>query len=125
MRIPAVLTILLCLMVPALAGSEKGYVEAWAAANAGKTHLRLPDGTRCDVVTATGAVEVVFAPRWQDAVGQSLYHATQLNKHPGIVLIMTGPKDAIYRQRLDTTITIFNLPIHVWEVGAGAAKPAP
>jgi hypothetical protein len=85
--------------------------------------VRLPDGTRCDVVTETHAVEVVFADRWQDGIGQALYHATQLNKHPGMVLIMRGANDAMYRQRLDATITIFNLPIEVWEVGVGATKP--
>jgi hypothetical protein len=126
MRASVILTICLGLMISAArAESEKSYVQAWALAHKGKASVRLADGTRCDVVTATHAVEVVVAPRWQDAIGQALYHATQLNKHPGIVLIMNGPKDAIYRQRLDATVTIFNLPIEVWEVGAGAAKPKP
>ena len=110
----------LCLAGAAVAASEKSYSQAWAAANKGKTNVRLGDGTRCDIVTATHAVEVSFAPNWQDAVGQALFHATELNKHPGIVLIMLSAKDAVYRQRLDSTIAIFNLPIDVWEVGPGA-----
>jgi hypothetical protein len=85
-------------------------------------NVRLQDGTRCNVETPTHAVQVAFAPKWQEAVGRALYAATQLNKRAGIVLIFQSPKDAIYRQRLDTTIGIFNLPIDVWEVGASAQK---
>lgn len=102
--------------------SEKTYAQAWATANKGTQNVRMHDGTRCDVLTATHAVEVTFASQWQDAVGRALYQASQLNKHPGIVLIVEDAKDAVYRQRLDTTITVFNLPIDVWEVGAAAAK---
>ncbi len=124
MRIPALLAAGLILTAAARADSEKDYVLAWAAANHGKTNVSLADRTRCDVVTATHAVEVVFAARWQNAVGQALYHATQLNKQPGIVLIMEGPKDAVYRQRLDATLAVFNLPIQVWEIPA-EPKSAP
>jgi hypothetical protein len=122
MRAVLLLAIAVGLASSAFAESEKSYVEAWAQANKGKVNVRLADGTRCAVVTATHAVEFSFARKWQEAVGRALYQATQLNKHPGIVLILSGPKDAVYRQRLDATIAIFNLPIEVWEVGAGAAK---
>ena len=107
---------------PAFAASEKSFSQAWALANKGTQNVRLQDGTRCDVLTATHAVEVTFAARWQEAIGRALYQAAQVNKHPGIVLIVEKPADAVYRQRLDTTITVFNLPIEVWEVGASAAK---
>ncbi|MGH8046092.1 MAG: hypothetical protein ACREKL_02495 [Chthoniobacterales bacterium] len=108
-------------VLPAFASSEKSYSETWAAANKGTLNVRLQDGTRCDVLTPTHAVEVSFAKDWQDAVGRALYQAAQLNKHAGILLILENEKDSVYRERLDTTISVFNLPIEVWEVGAGAA----
>jgi hypothetical protein len=115
--------LLICLCAaPAFAASEKSYAETWAAANKGTLNVRMRDGTRCDVLTAKHAVEVAFAAQWQDAIGRALYQASQLNKHPGIVLIVEDAKDAVYRQRLDTTITVFNLPIDVWEVGSAATK---
>ena len=104
------------------AESEKDYARAWASANEGKVNLRLADGTRCDVATPRHAVEVAFAPKWQEAIGRALYQATQLNKKAGIVLIVKEPKETVYRQRLDTTIGIFNLPIEVWEIGPAAVK---
>ena len=113
---------LLMWTLSAVGETEKDYVQAWATANHGKMNVRLTDGTRCDVVTSTHAVEVTFAPKWQEAIGRTLYQASQLNKHAGIVLILKDPKEAVYRQRLDTTIGIFNLPIEVWEVGAAAGK---
>ncbi len=106
----------------AQAASERSHVDAWAAANKGTPHVRLADGTRCDVVTGTHAIEVTFAPKWQEAIGRALYHASQLNKHAGIVLIFKGAQDEVYRQRLDTTVAVFNLPIDVWETGPGASK---
>jgi hypothetical protein len=124
MRCFALLAIWLGLSVPVLAESEKAYVQTWATAHQGRANVRLPDGTRCAVVTSTHAVEFAFGRKWQEAVGRALYEASQLNKHPGIVLIMEDSGDAVYRQRLDTTITVFNLPIDVWEVGAGAEKDA-
>jgi len=122
MRPLVVLAVWFCAAVSAVASSEKEYAKSWAEANKGTLNVRMRDGTRCDVLTPTHAVEVSFAPLWQDAIGRALYQAMQLNKHAGIVLILKSEKDAVYRQRLDTTITVFNLPIDVWEVGAGAAK---
>jgi hypothetical protein len=124
-RVFSLLILCFAFAFPAKAESEKAFVQTWAAANKGKVNVRLADGTRCAVVTATHAVDFAFAAKWQDAVGQALYHASQLNKHPGIVLIMADAKDAVYRQRLDATISVFNLPIDVWEIGAGAAKQTP
>lgn len=114
--------LLLSALVPAFGRSEKEYGRDWAAAHNGQVNVRSRDGTRCDVLTPTHAVEVTFASQWQDAVGRTLYQAMQLNKHAGVVLIMESEKDDVYRQRLDTMITVFNLPIDVWEVGAGAGK---
>lgn len=110
------------LMASAFGASEKSCVKAWAEANKGTPNVRLADGTRCDVATPTHAIEVTFAPKWQEAVGRALYQASQLNKHAGIVLIFTSEKDEVYRQRLDSTIAIFNLPIDVWETGPGSSK---
>ena len=48
----------------------------------------LGDRTRCDIVTATHAIEVDFADKWAEAIGQSLSYALQLNLKPAIALIL-------------------------------------
>ena len=40
---------------------EKWYQEEWCEAHNGRVEVALPDGTRCDCVTATQAIEFDFA----------------------------------------------------------------
>ena len=48
----------------------------------------MPDGTRCDILIDTHAIEVDFADKWAEAVGQSLNYAIQTGKKAGIVLVL-------------------------------------
>ena len=49
--------------------------------------MTMPDGTRCDILTDTHAIEVDFADKWAEAIGQSLNYAMQTGKKAGIVLV--------------------------------------
>jgi hypothetical protein len=82
----------------------------------GQVEVVLPDGTRCDCVTDTHAIEFDFGDHWSEAVGQSAYYAIQTGKKAGIVLILETMKDRKYWIRLNTTIEHFNLPIDTWNV---------
>lgn len=75
-----------------------------------------PDGTRCDILTDEYAIEVDFANKWAEAIGQALNYAIQFNKRPGIVLISESPNDYKYIVRLNTIIAHFKLPIRLWRV---------
>ena len=77
----------------------------------------LSDGTRCDCLTDTHAIEFDFGSGWAEAVGQSAYYAIQTGKKAGIVLILETMEDRKYWIRLNTTIEHFNLPIDTWSVG--------
>ena len=46
------------------------------------------DGTRCDILTATHAIEVDFAKKWAEAIGQSLHYALHTGKRPAVALIV-------------------------------------
>jgi len=80
----------------------------------GKAELLLPDATRCDLVTDTHAVEIDFADKWTEAIGQSLYYAFQTNKKPGIILIMEDKKDERHFLKVRSVIMNYNLPIEVF-----------
>ena len=67
---------------------EKWYQEQWCEENKGQIEVSLPDGTRCDCVTDTHAIEFDFGKNWAEAIGQSSYYALQTKKRPGIVLIL-------------------------------------
>ncbi len=93
---------------------EKWYQQKWCEVHKGLVEVVLPDGTRCDCVTDTHAIEFDFGNNWAEAVGQSAYYALQTGKKAGIVLILETMKDRKYWIRLKTTIEHFNLPIDTW-----------
>ena len=96
---------------------EKWYQQKWCEANKGQVEVVLADGTRCDCVTDTHAIEFDFGDNWSEAVGQSAYYSIQTEKKAGIVLILESMKDRKYWIRLNTTIEHFNLPIDTWSIG--------
>ena len=55
----------------------------------GKVEYRLPDATRVDILTDTLAIEVDFAKKWYEAVGQSCHYARCTDRPPAILLIVT------------------------------------
>jgi len=54
----------------------------------GESEYDLSDGTRVDILTRTHAIEIDYAYKWAEAVGQSLYYAEMAERDPGIVLIL-------------------------------------
>jgi hypothetical protein len=95
---------------------EKWYQEKWCEAHEGEVEVVLPDGTRCDCVTDTHAIEFDFGSKWAEAIGQSAYYSLQTDKKAGIVLILETLKDRKYWIRLNTTIEHFNLLIDTWSI---------
>jgi hypothetical protein len=77
----------------------------------------MPDGTRCDCLTDTHAIEFDFGNKWAEAIGQSAYYALQTNKKAGVVLILETLKEKKYWIRLNSTIEHFALPIDTWNIG--------
>jgi hypothetical protein len=51
---------------------EKWYQRRWCVENRGELEVVLPDGTRCDCLTATNAVEFDFGAKWAEAIGTGL-----------------------------------------------------
>lgn len=78
----------------------------------GRVEVTLDDQTRVDVLTDTFAIEVDFAEKWSQSVGQSLYYAEKLNKKPGILLVINGVFDDKYVKRLMTVA--YKHGITVW-----------
>jgi len=97
---------------------EAHYQEIAAEKYSGQTEVVLPDGTRCDIVTETHAIEVDFADKWAEAIGQSLNYSFQLNKKAGILLILESSKDEKHLIRVQGIIEHYKLPIDVLAIRA-------
>ena len=94
--------------------NERWYQERWCEQNNGQAEVVLDDGTRCDCITSNFAVEVDFARKWAESIGQSLHYSRMTGKSAGILLIITDANDDRYIHRLIESIHYHNLPIQVW-----------
>jgi hypothetical protein len=104
---------------------EKWYQKQWCQEQSGETEKVMNDGTRCDCRTETHAVEMDFANKWYEAVGQSLHYSLQTGKRAGIVLILESPNDKKYWERLINIVDQSKLSIDVWAVGDGVDSEIP
>jgi len=111
--VKTLITITLLLITTTSHALERDYQLPWCKAHNGAPH-RLPNGTQVDCLTATHAIEVDFASKFYEAIGQSLFYAMHTGKRAGILLIVDQPKDQRYIIRLYQTIWRYNLPIDVF-----------
>ncbi len=95
---------------------ESYYQEQAAGVLDGHTEVVLPNGTRCDILTDKYAIEVEFADKWAEAIGQSLNYAAESGNQAVIILIIESPSDEKYLLRLEQVTESFRLPITVLAV---------
>jgi len=94
---------------------EKYYQKIVCSKFNGVFEYKLRDKTRIDCLTSTYAIEVDFANKFYEAIGQSLYYGLMTNHRPGIVLILENPKkDIKYLQRLKKVAKAYQ--IEVWTI---------
>lgn len=91
---------------------ESYYQNIFATAINGTREVVLSDQARVDIVTDTFAIEVDFADKWAESIGQSLYYGKMLNKKPGVLLVVNGTKEERYIKRL-MMVAAYN-DIQVW-----------
>lgn len=115
----AALLLLVSCAVPAHAKHlhrEHFYQQIWCDQHGGAVEVRLPGGLRIDCETATHAVEVDFAAKWAEAVGQSIAYAGATGHRPGILLILEKPSDIRFLRRLQQAIAMSCVDIDIWTI---------
>ena len=106
--------------------SERYYQEKFAREIGGQVEVVMKDGTRCDILTATHAIEVDFAKKWAEAIGQSLNYAMHTGKRPGVALIVLSPSDNKYVERVRKISAEYSLGLTIYPIdGGGASKSVP
>lgn len=101
---------------------EVYYEGLFAKAINGTTQVVLKDLSRVDIVTDTFAIEIDFADKWAESIGQSLYYAHMLDRKPGVLLIVNGNAEERYVLRLlkvaekeDITVWLWNYNNDTWK----------
>ena len=80
---------------------EKVYQEHFCNHFGGIMEYRLKDRTRVDCLLDEYAIEVDFAQKWAESIGQSLYYASQTSRKAAVLLIIEDTqKDKKYLDRL-------------------------
>ena len=118
-RLPGFLLVLLLLhaTLPAQAAKEIWYQKVWCDGKKGQMELELPQGPRVDCLTKSHAIEMDFARKWPEAIGQSLYYALLTGRQAGIVLILKSPGDTHHLKAAREVIERYQLPITLWPLG--------
>ena len=93
---------------------EKKYQKIFCKKINGVTEFILFDRTRVDCITKNYAIEVDFASKWAESVGQSLYYADVTRKKAGVLLIIEKQKDLKHLKRLKRLAKLYK--IKVWIV---------
>jgi hypothetical protein len=113
-KILIVIVLLLASLVSYSQQLERYYRNGFATIMKGQQEVRLPNRRVVDIVTDTFAIEVEFANKWTQSIGQSLDYAKTLNKKAGILIIIEGIKTDKYVTELMDFIVFYRLPIKVW-----------
>jgi hypothetical protein len=93
---------------------EKDYQHWWCERHGGEREYRLPDNTRIDCLTREYAVEVEYAAKWAESIGQSLYYAYSTGRKPAVLLIVQETEDERFLKRL--RVVAKEQGIKVWTV---------
>ena len=102
--------------------SERYYQEKFAREIGGRVEVVMKDGTRCDILTATHAIEVDFAKKWAEAIGQSLNYAMHTGKRPAVALIVLAPSDNKYVERVRKISAEYGLGLTIYPIDGGGAS---
>lgn len=96
---------------------ERTYQTVWCNNNNGIMEVVLSDKTRVDCVLIDYVVEVDYAYKWAEAIGQSMHYSQMTGKQPGILLILESIDDTKHLVKLkESAYWIRVWIIHPWEI---------
>ena len=110
------LIILFCLSFSAYAiEKEEFYSKKFCEELSGQSQFKLKDLSRVDCLTETHAFEVDWADGMKvyEAIGQSLYYASQTDKKPGILLLIRKDNSEKHIRKIKEVIRYFDLDIEL------------
>ncbi len=93
---------------------ERYYQTILCTQLGGVMEQSLLDRTRVDCLTTNFAIEVDFAKKWAESIGQSLYYAEMTNRLPAVGLIVRKTKtDQRHLKRLRVIADKYGITIFV------------
>jgi len=94
---------------------EKTYQKTFCEKMGGKMEVRLQDGVRVDCLTSAYAIEIDFAKKWAESVGQALYYGYLSGRQPAVAIIVNdNEKDRRNFARLEVMAGLYG--IHIFQI---------
>ena len=91
---------------------EAEYNQKYCSNIGGTTEFRNADLTRVDCLTKTNAIELDFAEKWAEGVGQALYYSQLTGKKGKLVLILENPDvEMKYFERAKLLSKVYNFEV--------------
>ncbi len=98
--------------------NEKYYQTQLCNELDGVMEQSLLDRTRVDCLTDEYAIEVDFAKKWAESVGQSLYYAEMTGKKPAVgFIVRDNKKDRRHLKRLEVLAKKYHIKIFKIHIG--------
>jgi len=72
-------------------GSELEEARRLAPKYHAKTEVVLSDGSRVDLLSDKYAIEVDWAPKWAESIGQSVHYGLLTDRKPAVLLLLKDP----------------------------------
>jgi len=95
---------------------ESYYQQKFAAIVNGETEVILEDRTRVDIVTDTHVIEVDFAEKWAESIGQALHYEGMLNnKQAGVLLVLDLDREERFLDRLVGVAAKHGIDVWIWD----------
>lgn len=95
--------------------NERHYQTLLCDELGGDMEVVLEDRTRVDCLTDEYAIEVDFAKKWAESIGQSLYYAQMTGKKAAVGLLIHTEKEKRYLKRLEKVAKQHNIKIFTIE----------
>jgi hypothetical protein len=121
-KISILVIIMLLFSQMVYAKKEKTYEKEWCndnntvLVNFGnpRNNIKMTDGTFCDCLTDSFAIEIDFPYKWYEGITQAFHYSELTGKNPALALIVRNEKDKIYLKRALRIINTRNLPIQLF-----------
>lgn len=84
----------------------------------GRGEARLWDRSRVDILTDELAIEVDWARKWPEALGQAIFYGIQSDRSPAVILLLEsgmGAKNQIYAHRAKVACTVAGVALLLWD----------
>ena len=120
-KLPVTAIVYLLLINPAPAArlhKEAEYSDVWCQ---GQTEVTNSDGTRVDCLTDRYAVEIDFANKWPEGIGQALHYSLQTGRAPAVALIIEHSRDWRHYRRAKTAAN--KAGVTLWPIRADLTFP--